>query len=156
MRTAKTLAIERDRAEVLERLARLAPDSPRLWGRMTPHQAVCHLSDSFKMCLGEKETSPTAPNAFNRIVVKWIALQAPMTWPRGVKTRPEADQERGGTRPGEFARDVDELDGLVRRFAPGRPGFASRAHPVFGTMSDAEWLRWGYLHLDHHLRQFGR
>jgi len=26
---------------------------------------------------------------------------------------------------------------------------------MFGRLSDAAWLRWGYLHMDHHLRQFG-
>jgi hypothetical protein len=30
-----------------------------------------------------------------------------------------------------------------------------KAHPLFGRMSDADWLRWAYLHADHHLRQFG-
>ena len=24
-----------------------------------------------------------------------------------------------------------------------------------GTLSEAAWLRWAYLHTDHHLRQFG-
>jgi hypothetical protein len=30
-----------------------------------------------------------------------------------------------------------------------------RVHPIFGRMSEAAWLRWGWLHADHHLRQFG-
>ena len=25
---------------------------------------------------------------------------------------------------------------------------------AFGPLTDAEWMRWGYLHMDHHLRQF--
>jgi hypothetical protein len=32
----------------------------------------------------------------------------------------------------------------------------SPTHPFFGPMSREDWLRWGYLHADHHLRQFGR
>ena len=28
-------------------------------------------------------------------------------------------------------------------------------HPIFGRMSQRAWLRWAYLHMDHHLRQFG-
>ena len=31
----------------------------------------------------------------------------------------------------------------------------SRRHPLWGRMSEWEWGRWGYLHTDHHLRQFG-
>ena len=28
------------------------------------------------------------------------------------------------------------------------------AHPIFGPMTLRAWMRWGYLHVDHHLRQF--
>ena len=33
--------------------------------------------------------------------------------------------------------------------------FDGRCHPIFGRLSRTAWLRWGYLHIDHHLRQFG-
>ena len=36
------------RAAIRARLQRLAPDSPRAWGRMTSHQAICHLSDRLR------------------------------------------------------------------------------------------------------------
>ena len=26
----------------------------------------------------------------------------------------------------------------------------------WGKMTAGDWMRWGYLHADHHLRQFGR
>jgi hypothetical protein len=32
---------------------------------------------------------------------------------------------------------------------------AQHGHPFFGQMTEKEWMRWGYLHADHHLRQFG-
>jgi hypothetical protein len=32
----------------------------------------------------------------------------------------------------------------------------TRNHPLFGSMEHADWMRWGYLHTDHHLRQFNR
>jgi hypothetical protein len=37
--------------------------------------------------------------------------------------------------------------------APPQP--VARTHPIFGALSARDWLRWGYLHADHHLRQFG-
>jgi len=36
-----------------------------------------------------------------------------------------------------------------------KTSFGWPSHPILGGMSDAAWLRWGYLHMDHHLRQFG-
>jgi hypothetical protein len=32
----------------------------------------------------------------------------------------------------------------------------AESHPMFGGMTAKDWMRWGYLHADHHLRQFGR
>jgi hypothetical protein len=28
-------------------------------------------------------------------------------------------------------------------------------HPILGRLSRGQWMRWGYRHMDHHLRQFG-
>ena len=44
----QTLADSAQRAALVARLHRLAPDSARRWGRMNAHQAICHLSDSFR------------------------------------------------------------------------------------------------------------
>jgi hypothetical protein len=150
----KTLARPEDRAEILRRLKTVRPDSPRRWGRMSTHQMVCHLSDSFRVLTGEKQASP-ATSVLHRTIVKWIALYAPLRWPRGYLTRPEIDQEKGGTRPADFAADVARLEMLVEVIVTAPPGtFAGQMHPIFGPMSEAAWLRWGYLHMDHHLRQF--
>jgi hypothetical protein len=88
-------------------------------------------------------------------MLKWIALYAPMPWPRGMKTRPETDQELGGTPPDEFERDVKQLELARDRFANSLAIVAARPHFLFGKLSEGEWARWAYLHLDHHLRQFG-
>jgi len=91
-----------------------------------------------------------------RTIVKWIALYVPLRWPGGrILTRPEIDQEGGGTKPGDFAADVAELAVLTELFTTTTTRFDWEPHPIFGPLSDAAWLRWGYLHVDHHLRQFG-
>jgi len=149
----KTLADPIERAAILSRVQRLTPESRRQWGRMTPHQAVCHLSDSFRSMMSAEPISSVA-TFFSRTVIRWIALQSPMQWPHGVKTRPEVDQEIGGTRPVDFARDRRELELLIEQFAQ-RTDADFQPHPMFGRLSTAEWQRWGYLHTDHHLRQFG-
>jgi hypothetical protein len=149
----KTLADPIERAAILSRLQRLAPDSARQWGRMTPHQAICHLSDSFRSMTGAEPISSVS-TFFSRSVIKWIALHAPVPWPHGTKTRPEVDQEIGGTRPVEFVRDRRALEVLIEQFAR-RSGVSFHPHPMFGILSTEEWQRWGYLHVDHHLRQFG-
>ncbi len=115
---------------------------------------ICHLTDAGRMALGEKEVSP-ATGILQRTVITWIALYAPVQWPSGVETRPEIDQLCAGTTPAVFAADVAELEAMLRRLSMIRRGYRWPAHPIFGPMSQRAWMRWGYLHADHHLRQFG-
>ena len=115
---------------------------------------VCHLNDSFRVALGEKAASSTS-SLLQRTLVKWIALQTPLRWPPGVKTMPEVDQEIGGTQPAEFEKDLKQLEDLVQCFIAQESDLQRQHHPIFGRMSRQDWLRWGYLHMDHHLRQFG-
>ena len=151
----KTLARERDKAEIVRRLRVVGPESARRWGRMTAHQMVCHLSDGYRLLTGER-TTRLAPSPLPRPLMKCVALYVPVRWPRGIPTTPELDQCSGGTRPASFDADLAELRGLVDRIAVERRGhLAGVLHPIFGQMSGRAWLRWAYLHTDHHLRQFG-
>jgi hypothetical protein len=61
----------------------------------------------------------------------------------------------GGTPPAELERDKGQLLKLIERFTTLPNGLEQQSHPFFGRMTEREWMRWGYLHTDHHLRQFG-
>ena len=61
----KTLARHRDKAEILRAVEIGAAGEPsRRWGRMSAHQMVCHLSDSFRMAVrreaGERRPGRTS------------------------------------------------------------------------------------------------
>ncbi len=151
----RTLAREPDMAEILRRLRALRQDSARRWGRMSAHQMVCHLSDGCRLLTGDR-TSPLAATPLPRIMMRWIALYVPVRWPAGILTTAELDQYAGGTRPADFDADVAELEQLLREVVTVRSDrLDGHLHPVFGRMSASAWLRWAYLHADHHLRQFG-
>jgi hypothetical protein len=154
----KTLARERDKADILRRLRALRHDSGRRWGRMSAHQMVCHLTDGYRLLTGARPMQLSArprPRPLAKLT-KWIALYVPIRWPSGLRTTPDLNQEIGGTRPVNFEADVAELLTLLDHIASDQAGrFAGRRHPIFGRMSESAWLRWAYLHADHHLRQFG-
>jgi hypothetical protein len=150
----KTLARQRYKAEIVRRLRSVRPESDRRWGQMSAHQMICHLCDACRMATGQKVASD-ASGLIQRTLVKWIALYVPLRWPPGIPTRPEVDQQVAGTRPVEFAADVAELEGLLEVITTRESEFDWPVHPIFGTMSKSAWLRWAYLHTDHHLRQFG-
>jgi hypothetical protein len=150
----KTLLNLKDKEEIIARLHLVRPTSPRLWGKMSAHQMVCHLSDGFRMYMGLKSVNPVSL-PYPRRLVKWIALWVPIAWPKGFKTAPELDQQGAATPPAEFDNDMRELGTLVDRIARKPRDFEWQPHPQFGQMSDKEWMRLAYLHTDHHLRQFG-
>lgn len=107
------------------------------------------------MALAEKAVSP-ASRIVPRTAAKWFALYLPLRWPAGlIPTRPEIDPQRGGTPPAAFAVDLAQAETLLDRVVTASQALNGHPHPMFGRMSEAEWLRWGYLHTDHHLRQFG-
>ena len=62
-----TLADPNAREALLVRLRALRPDSPRQWGKMNPHQMVCHLTDGFRMAAGERE-----PGAVDNILTRTV------------------------------------------------------------------------------------
>ena len=154
IRDMKTLRNPKDKEGIIARLQSIRPTSLRRWGKMSAHQMVCHLGDGFRMYLGLKPVSP-ARLPYPRSLLKWVALWAPIPWPKGFKTVPELDQRVSGTPPVEFDNDVRELRSLVDRFTQQPKDFQWQPHPQFGQMSEKEWMRLGYLHTDHHLPQFG-
>lgn len=121
---------------------------------MTAAGMLCHLNDSLLLPLGEKAAEPL-PGIFPRTAMKWGALYLPIRWPRGAPSAPEWIQGVGGTSPGDFEADRARLLDSLARFADPELPLEEPRHPLFARMSRMEWMRWGYLHIDHHLRQFG-
>jgi hypothetical protein len=140
--------------ELRLRMESLTVEDAARWGKMSVHQMICHLRDSYGVGLGEKKAAMVAipmPRAF----MKRVALQAPIEWRKGFKSAPEVAQDVDGTRPVEFESDRAGLLVAVEQFC-GKLPEPCPPHPFFGDMTADDWWRWGYLHADHHLRQFGR
>ena len=121
---------------------------------MTVRQMVCHLGDSYQMAAGDRPAKDRS-SLWTRTWVKWRFLRAPLSWPRGLPTSPRNDPEGDGSKPTEFDSDRERLTRLLEVLV--RTALASECprHPLFGHLTSSEWLRWGYRHADHHLRQFG-
>ena len=145
---AETAAIH----EIRGRIAGLHPECLRQWGKMNAHQMVCHLGDSFEIVVGRRSAAPVK-TPLPPPMMKWLALKLPMRWPKGTPTVPEVEQGVGGTPPWEWRRDHQRLIEVFEAFCAKREDWPQ--HPFFREMTAADWMRWGYLHSDHHLRQFG-
>lgn len=148
---AKTLVNAADCEEIRRRIGALAPESARRWGSMSIGGMLCHLDDSYRSVMGERPFA-AAKLGIPPWFAKFVALRVPMQWPRNLMTTESVRQGGGGTPPVAFAKDRARLLETFALFC----GCAELAttHPMFGSMRRADWMRWGYLHADHHLRQF--
>lgn len=134
------------------RVAALSPDARARWGRMDARQMICHLTDAFRVALGEVPVSPRW-TPFCLYPVRWLFVHTLPT-PKGkVPTTPEFQR----TTPGDWEKDVAEwgaaFDRFVLRSKEESPKWGT--HPAFGDLGTEEWGRLAARHSDHHLAQFG-
>ena len=147
-----SLATSDDLRQLHGRLSALRADDSRHWGTMDATQMVCHVHGAFRMAMGEIPFAPV-PVPMPRPVLKMIALWGPLPWKRNFETVPALKVGAPAMQTSSFEQDRSEAIAHMERFC--RPEQARVDHAFFGPMSYADWMRWGFLHTDHHLRQFG-
>jgi DinB superfamily len=147
----RTIADARLLAALTHRLESLTAATPRVWGTMSVQQMLAHLGDAADAVL-QRRPFPASARAGNRLF-KWVALELPLPWPRGIRTG--ADPAARILSAGGFAADRTRAVHTLQELASAAEGRLVDRHPIFGPMSRRDWHRWAYLHADHHLRQFG-
>ncbi len=112
---------------------------------------LVHIGDAAAAALGQRSFS-TTPRPGPRGVVRFIALYLLPRTPRGIKSG--AEPAAKVVDASAFASDQERAISLLRHMASPGQSFTA-AHPAFGPMTRSDWMRYAYLHTDHHLRQFG-
>lgn len=148
----KSLASADVLAETKSRLLAVRPDDMARWGKMSAAQMVRHLDCACDVALGERSVQPV--KGIPAPVMKWVALRSGVRWTKNIKTTPELARLIEESVDGEFDALLKSTGAKMERLTTA--GSLAGSHPFFGTMTAADWMRWGYLHADHHLRQFGR
>ena len=149
----KTLACPGEARTIEARLSSLAENDARRWGKMNALETVWHVRESFRVASGEQPARPVR-GILPPQLLKWISLRSPLRWPKNLPTASELIVDRSRVGSTAFEAHKAEMFAALRRFLAGREYAAE--HPFFGAMEPDDWMRWAYLHTDHHLRQFGR
>lgn len=143
------------RKKILERVTSLVTDDKAQWGKMNVHQMVVHCTDQLRMASGETGTAFVG-NPLSTTLLKYLILTV-VPAPKGkIETVPELKQGACGTKPEEFNADKEKLLKMISETETILRSDIKVKHPFFGAMSKNEWGRLCWLHLDHHLRQFGK
>jgi hypothetical protein len=131
----KTLADVQCRKEIAERVGRVRTDSQRQWGKMSAHQMVCHLADSFRGVMGERSLALTP--TFGHGVIKWIALYAPLQWPHGLKTMPGGRSgDRRNQARGICSRQARLAATIRKVYAPAERFRMEASSDVYGDVGE--------------------
>jgi hypothetical protein len=117
------------RRRLFDRLERLDPEQPALWGSLTPPRMVAHLCDQMRMPLSDEPVAPVAsPTRYPVLRELFLYL---LPWPKGKVQAPPGAFE---TDPAEWSEDLARLSGLVDDYVSLEPDRSWPDHPHFGII----------------------
>jgi len=142
---------EKESSAIISRINRLTPDSRSNWGKMNVSQMLAHCQEPLQIALGKKNLKRNLFGIlFGRIAKKKLVSDQP--YKHSLPTAPSfiVKDERS------FEIEKTKLLQLVEEFTKGgEAGLTKEPHGFFGPLTNEEWDKSQWKHLDHHLQQFG-
>ena len=138
-------------SEILARIEKLKPGSPRQWGKMNAAQMLAHCNISLETAMGNKIIKPLF---FGSIIGRLVKSVAYNEKPFGRNSPTDKSYIFKDER--DFEKEKASLTGSIKKFSElGPAGCTTHPHPFFGRFTPEQWAIFQWKHLDHHLRQFG-
>lgn len=138
--------------EYKARFEKIADDSPRGWGEMSPPEMLRHLRRITEISLAEIPVQDGS-NWFKRTIFCWMVFHV-LPWPKGKIKVPAVFLP---SPDGAVSVEREKLLATLGRFLDEAEKNPARRtlHPVFGSRTMENWQLIHGKHFDHHLRQFG-
>ena len=144
----KNLFDDSSRQEIINRINKLSSDSKPLWGKMSVAQMLAHIIITMELAL----ENPKPPRAFmGRIFGGMVRKKLLSSEP--FKKNGFTPKQLRVDSPQDFNNQKEKILSLTNKFQKG--AITDMVHPFFGNMTEEEWGRLQYKHIDHHLQQFG-
>ena len=139
--------------DAVARLEALPADAKPLWGELTRDGVISHLAGAFEYSMGRIEPLPPQTGLPFPRLVGWLLVNVFFPIPKHVKFKGNdgevlpAIQTEGG---------IERLRELMEEFIVliEKGEKPQGEHPLFGTFTQNQWLKFHGLHLSHHLKQF--
>lgn len=135
--------------EITERVNKLTLQSQRQWGKMDVAQMLAHVQVPMGVALG---THTVKGNWLMKLILPLFKknLYDEKPWKPGLptdKTFIMTGQSK------DFENEKNQLLDKINRFT--ETNMISKQHPVFGKLTNEQWSKATWKHIDHHLKQFG-
>jgi Protein of unknown function (DUF1569) len=138
--------------EIINRVKLLSTANIRQWGKMNLQQMLMHCTAQLKLALGEITSQPQGSFMMRTAIGKWIAFSN-IPWPKGTNTPNEMNVEKNSFILSDIENEKNDLLMYLSRVKAAQQLLA---HPFFGTLTQKEWSRLIYKHIEHHLKQFSQ
>jgi hypothetical protein len=140
-----------EQQDIRERLEKLTPNTPALWGKMNVSQMISHCTCAMQMPTDEipMKNAPWLIRQIGKMIKKRVLGDAPLS--RNSPTAPEIKM----TTPKEFNAEKERFLIALDKLSKGELVVKREIHPFFGKMTPQEWGQLNYKHTDHHFQQFG-
>lgn len=136
---------------LLERFEKINANTPSLWGKMNPAQMVLHCQKPLDVAEGKLMIKGGLLGFFFGKLAKNNFINNK----RIAKNSPTAPEFKIAFTP-DFETEKSILTRTIHKFGTlGATAITNKKHPFFGEMTDEEWGILQFVHLDHHLKQFG-
>lgn len=137
---------------LVARVNNLSTNSERQWGTMNATEMLVHCNNANQLILNSPPSS--RGDSFKQNLMRIIFLHLPFSIPKNIQA-PKPLRKKADSIP------TESLDACKAEYLESIKTFKTYQfpkkmyHPVFGNLSAKEWGVATWIHLDHHLRQFG-
>jgi hypothetical protein len=147
----KNIFDEAAKKEIGRRVNQLTASSVTKWGVMNVSEMLHHLSASLREIL-HAHPSVKSSTARQKIMALLFLYVIPQ-FPKNARAPKTIDVKRTTTTVSDVEKEKQELLSLLDVFVMQQHVYA--VHPYFGRLTRKQWGIFTWMHLDHHLRQFG-
>lgn len=138
--------------DLIYRILKLTPQAQHRWGNMDVVEMLQHCNAANKIILQGIESNQK--DTFKQILFRQVFLYLPINFPKNVKAPKKLKLLTDKTTPQSFEKEKELFIELISQLPDH--SFPSRMyHPAFGNLNSKEWGILNWMHMDHHLRQFG-
>ena len=134
--------------ELFNRMNTLTPQSQALWGKMNVAQMLAHCQMPLGVATGKHKLKR---NFFLSLIGPMFKKQLFNDKP--FKRNLPTDKSFIIANPQEFEKEKRNLIDMINSFSVD--SMSGEKHPFFGKLTNDEWSKGTWKHLDHHLIQFG-
>lgn len=135
--------------EIITRMQHLKPESNRRWGTLDAAAMLRHCNEANRSILENK--LPNLPTTRKQRMIRFLCFYVLRKFPKNVQVKSNVHAPSDAP---DFHAEQQKFTEIIRDFAANDcPILLS--HPAFGRLTTKQWGVSTWMHMDHHLRQFG-